>query len=191
MPMREQATLKPIVAILAGHHGPGTGAHARDNDEWSLARRDSLMLFSQLLREDLITPELEPMENTAILDKHTAIEAAATWVKLTGANACIELHYNSCETKDEKIAGNELVAPAINHFTATLDKWLSTLPNRHRAIKIEPDMLLFKHLEGAPVAIIECAFIWEPEIDKPEWASMVAAALKRGLYKYFEGWPNE
>jgi len=184
--------MRPRVAILAGHYGPGTGASWQGRDEWTLARRDALMLYAELLRDEiLVPPALEPFEETAKLTKLGSIRQAARWAMTLPAHAIVELHYNSAASQDMKIAGNELVVGNKGVYADTLDRALAALPNRHRDIKVRPELELFKCLPYHPVVIVEPAFIWEPQVETGEWSAQVAVALKHGLYKYFAEWAEE
>ena len=177
---------KPIIAILAGHYGSRTGASYGTHDEWSYARRDALMLYSELIRDDVLMPILEPLETKQGNNKLKSIREAAAWANMHNAAVVIEFHYNSADSQDRNIKGNELVVPSETAFSVVLDKALATLPNKHRRILVDPELELFENID-VPVAIIESAFVWEPEIETPEWGAMLAVAVKQALYKYFKG----
>ena len=172
--------MTPRVAILAGHYGPGTGASFEGRDEYTLARRDALMLYAELLRDELVIPMLEPVEANTV----APIATAARWVVAQKATIAVEMHYNS-HAGEPRATGNEVVAANATPLALAMDKALATLPNKHREWKLVSNLLLPKLLDpvGIPCVLVEPAFIWEPQVETPEWPAQVAAAVKAGIYK--------
>jgi N-acetylmuramoyl-L-alanine amidase len=181
--------MKPVLAILAGHHGTGTGASFEDRDEWTLAREDALALFDELLRDGIVTPVLEPVEQDNDIHEKAPITRAARWAIAQKADAVIELHYNSFFTTN--CSGHTVKANKLTPFVDCMARALDALPNRRRDTEINAGMILCNELGATPSVLIEPAFIFEPIVETVEWRPMLVAALKQGLYKYFENMPGK
>jgi N-acetylmuramoyl-L-alanine amidase len=177
--------MKPTLAILAGHHGRGTGSSAGAIDEWALAHRDALELYLQLDRDGIITPALEPIAEDNTPGELNPRERAAAWALKHKPAAVIELHYDSFETS--KPAGHSVCSNRLTPFAEVMDRALDALPNPHRSMIIDAGFQIPRLLDPIPCVLLEPAFIFEPIIETCEWRPMLVAAIKAGLYKYFAG----
>ena len=176
---------KPIIAILAGHHGIGTGASLRWNDEWNLAWEDKLNLFHELTRDGILHPVMEPVVDDMDPHERTPITRAARWAMSQKADAAIELHYNSME--EPKYSGHLVCSNRMTPFVSCMADALDVLPNRRRDTIINVDFLLPKLLDPIPCVLLEPAFIFEPIVGTHQWRPQLVLAIKHGLYKYFAG----
>lgn len=174
---------KPIVAILAGHHGRGTGASTVERDEWELVRKDAGELFVALQRDSIVTPMLEPYDDDPKVAR--PIERAAKWCIAHKADVVVEFHYNSFSNTQP--AGHCVVSNKLTPFVETMADALDVLPNKRRSTIINEDFILPRLLGAIPCVLLEPAFIFEDGITKPEWRPMLVSAVKSGLYKYFAG----
>lgn len=175
--------MKPVVAILAGHHGRGTGASYRERDEWALARADALELYLQLSRDGLTHPILEPIAADDNPGEIEPLVRSALWALSNKASAAIELHYNSFETT--KPSGHCVVSNRMSSLVEHMARALDTLPNKRRETIINAGFKLPRLLEPIPCVIVEPAFIFEDLLRDQSFAAMLLAALKRGVYSYY------
>lgn len=176
--------MKPVIAILCGHHGIGTGAAFKERDEWSLARGDALELYLQLRRDGIIKPVLEPIaeDDNPSEGKHDSLLRCARWALSQKPAAVVEIHYNSFETS--KPSGHFLCSNAMTPFVEVMADALDVLPNPRRDTIIDAGYVVASLVDPIPYVLLEPAFIFEPCVGEPSWRPMLVAAIKRGLYKY-------
>ena len=182
--------MKHKVALIVGHYGPGTGCSTTGRDEWTLAQKDVELLYSELLREQLIQPLMFYIDRRELrwsilgdlLTTRNQIFIKSNWASAVQAAVAIEFHYNSAIRIAE---GNLIVAPMMSHFAQRMDRALTTLPNRHRDPIINSRFYLFQFMQDMPTIILEPAFIFEDAIDNDAWRPMLVAAVKHGIYDYF------
>jgi hypothetical protein len=177
---------KPILAVLCGHHGRGTGASKGNRDEWTLARGDALELYLQLDRDGIITPVLEPIADDANVAEKNPRARAAKWALLQGASAAIELHYNSFFT-EAFVAGHCVCSNRMTPFVEAMVRAMDTLPNRHRDTRINVEYEIPRLMDPIPCVLLEPAFIFEACVALPDWRPMLVVAIKQGIYTYFAG----
>lgn len=177
--------MKPIVAILAGHHGRGTGATSFGRDEWELAWWDKFELFAALMHDNIVYPVMEPVAEDMDPREHAPITRAARWALSQKPAVIIDLHYNAMETPGYE--GHLVVSNTMTPFVEAMERALDTLPNRHRDTIINADFLLPKLVDPIPCVLLEPAFIFEPCVGNPQWRPMLIAAIKAGIYGYFTG----
>lgn len=175
----------PIVAILAGHHGIGTGASSFGRDEWSLARGDALEPYLQLSLDGIITPVLEPIAEDNDAAESAPLIRAARWALSQGAAAAIDLHYNSYETTFP--SGHLVCSSRMTPFVECMARALDVLPNKRRDTIINSAFILPRLMDPIPCVLLEPAFIFESCVGLPDWRALLVAAIKGGLYKYFAG----
>jgi hypothetical protein len=176
--------MKQIVAILSGHHGIGTGASFADRDEWALARGDALELYLQLTRDGIVKPVLEPIAADDTPLEKDPIPRAALWALSNKPAAVIELHYNSFDTT--KPRGHCVVSNKMTSLVEAMAKGLDMLPNPHRDTIIDAGFQLPRLVDPIPCCLLEPAFIFELIVTETSWRPMLVAAIKGGIYKYFE-----
>jgi len=178
------------LAIIAGHHGPGTGAAYLDRDEWAFNVQTAVALYSRIAGEGSLPCDLRYV-NQSFPGPHAEeqiFELKAAWARGIGATHVIEIHYNSQEDLKAPLAeGNELLwnVGTEAHWVACLQNGLATLPNPHRPGFAGPHKRIFTILPELQVAIVEPAFLFEDRILEPSWIPTVCNALKAGLYEYF------
>jgi hypothetical protein len=177
--------MKPVLAILGGHHGLGTGASFKERDEWRLATEDAIELCRQLYRDGIIEPRMEPIAQNDAPTDPMPITRSARWVLAQKPDAVIELHYNSFDTPT--VSGHLVCSNTMTPFVEAMARCLDVLPNQKRGTIINVDFLLPKLLDPIPCCLIEPAFLFEKIIVDPTWRPMLVSALKNGLYKYFAG----
>lgn len=181
--------MKPVLAILVGHHGLGTGTGtSRDGrDEWALARGDALELYLQLTRDGIIEPHLEPIaeDDNPAEGKSDSLLRSARWALVQKLWAVIEIHYNSFTT--DKPSGHLVCSNRMTPFVECMARALDVLPNRRRDTVINAGFVLPSLLDPVPFCLLEPAFIFEPLVAEVLWRPMLVAAIKAGLYKYFNG----
>jgi len=172
-----------VVCILAGHHGPKTGASYNGLDEWTLVRHDAGELFVALQRDGILTPMLEPYDDDP--SEGRPILRAARWCKAHNADAVIEFHYNSHTSTTP--TGHCVVSNKLTPFVTCMANALDVLPNKRRDTIINEGFILPRLVEPIPCVLLEPAFIFEACVVLPEWRAMLVSAVKEGLYKYFAG----
>jgi hypothetical protein len=177
--------MKPVLAILAGHHGIGTGASFADRDEWALARGDALELYLQLAHDGIVTPVLEPIAEDNAPGEHNPRERSAKWALLQKASAAIEVHYNSFATTAP--SGHCVCSNRMTPFVAAMVRALDTLPNPHRDTLINVDYEIPRLMDPTPCVLLEPAFLFEDIVGEVSWRPMLVAAVKSGIYTYFAG----
>lgn len=177
--------MKPILAILCGHHGIGTGASFEGRDEWKLATEDGIELCRQLYRDGIIEPRMEPIAQDNTPGEKQPILRSARWALSQKPQAVIELHYNSEPSATAE--GHLVVAGSASPFVDAMSHALDALPNRKRPDIIDAGFILPRLVAPTPCCLIELAFLFEKIVVDPTWRPMLVAALKTGFYKYFAG----
>ena len=177
--------VKPIIAILAGHHGAGTGATFKDRDEWVLVREDICELYVQLKHDEILQPVVEPIREDSDPREQKSHLRSARWAMSQKADAAIELHYNSYTSTSP--TGHLVASNKLTPFVTCMADALDVLPNRRRDTIINVDFLLPKLLDPTPCVLLEPAFIFEPIVGTHQWRPQLVLAIKQGLYKYFAG----
>lgn len=175
--------MKPIVCILIGHHGKGTGASDVDSDEWQLSAADAEALYFRLLEDGYVVPIIEPIEQDSNVDEKNPRERAAAWAKAQNANVVLELHYNSFETTTPE--GHLVTTNAPSSFANIMSLALGALPNSSRGVLIQENLEIPKRLAPTPCILLEPAFIFEAVVDTITWRPMLVNAIVSGIYKYF------
>jgi N-acetylmuramoyl-L-alanine amidase len=177
--------MKPIIAILAGHHGIGTGASSKGRDEWALARGDALELYLQLARDGIVTPVLEPIAEDDSPGERNPRARSAKWALAQKVSAAIEIHYDSFEKPTPH--GHHVCSNRLTPFVEAMARALDTLPNPHRDTQINVEYEIPRLMDPIPCVLLEPAFIFEPIVGTPEWRPTLVAAIKQGVYAYFAG----
>ena len=183
--------MKHNIALIVGHYGPGTGCSTNGRDEWALAQKDVELLYSELLREQLVRPLMFNIDHRELrwkilgdlLTTRNQIAIKANWASAVQAIVAIEFHYNSADIA--AVEGNLIVAPMMSQFAQFMDRALATLPNRHRDPIINSKFYFFQFMQDIPTIILEPAFIFEDAIEQDDWRPMLVSAVKHGIYDYF------
>ena len=195
--------MKPKVALIVGHYGPGTGCsfpHENHPDSNDIAHRDEFLyaisdvqaVHVKLEADDMVTPKFvvidrrqEPWKWFNWTNK-LQLGVKLNWLADMQPDAAISFHYNSANTHN--VSGNEIVTSEHSALSNVMDKAFDRwLPNRHRSIKIR-ELGIFK--AECPIVIIEPAFIFESGILRGDWQGYVVKAVSEGIYEFFgmEGW---
>lgn len=175
------------LAILVGHYGRGTGASWQGRDEWALALADARALEERLIQEGRLGPLLffidqDTKDQGIAWTTPRQIAVKLRWLADVKPDAALELHYNSAE--DEGAAGNELCYYQLGDLPVEIGEAMKSLPNKHRGIKYRDNLRILK-TEICPIAIVEPAFIFEPQVGGPEFRAAVVEALHRGINAFY------
>jgi hypothetical protein len=199
------------VAVMVGHHGPGTGCEWLGRDEWEWARQDANVLLIKLTRAGF-DPHVICINNTdpqwravgalagvaasgGLKRENHALRSA--WAKALGCEIALELHYNADAghagrgfevlTYSDEVMGVVETTASRRLGTCLLDAFAAAWPDRpNRGLKAGQWKVLGMLRPAIPAAVIvEPAFIHEPELnDYPKWRAAYTDALVAGVVAY-------
>jgi len=194
--------MKRRVAILVGHHGPGTGASFDTRDEWTYSMAAAGLLSNMLVKDGIeasvvfidhrqpmwvaVSSELGEKGGLKVRNQ----EIRAKWAATIGVDCAVELHMNSAV--DHDVAGHEVIVDddePVNSPSHNLAKSINTAlglafpghPNRGvKLMKLQVlDMLRTFHI---PCCLVEPAFLFEDLVaDERAWRENYTAALFAGI----------